>query len=136
VNGCSKELKYEYVLRENNRSSGVRKSKSTKVDIPPGVDTGLTMKVAGQGEEGLNGKPPGDLYVSLEVASDSYFRREGADVMVDIPISITQAILGGSTEVLTLDGLVDLKIPAGTQPDSKLVMRGKGIRRLDNSARR
>lgn len=138
VNGCKKNVKFEYFLRSNSeqRSKGSRKIRETVVDIPVGIESGITLRVSDKGEEGMNGKPPGDLYLNLEVEKDPYFRREGIDLHVDIPITLTQACLGGTAEVLTLDGLVDLKIPAGSQPESRLTMKGKGVRRLNDSIRR
>jgi len=67
-----------------------KKSKSVRIDIPPGVDNGMTLKVGSQGEEGLNGLPPGDLFVTMQVSNDSYFRRDGEDLIVDIPITVSQ----------------------------------------------
>lgn len=78
------------LIYSSTSAPGKRKSKSVKVDIPAGVDTGMTLKIGGQGEEGPSGKPPGDLFVVIEVANDTYFKRDGEDVIVDIPISVTQ----------------------------------------------
>ena len=95
VNGCTKTLNYEYFLREpmtGNRKTfhKVRKTKSVSVDIPPGVETGISMRVSGKGAEGVNGYPPGDLLVSIQVEEDPYFHREDNDIYVDLPISIWQ----------------------------------------------
>merc|ERR1711871_1575202 len=108
-----------------------RKSRKVNIRIPAGVDTGLVLRVAGKGSEGDSGMPDGDLMVHLNVLSDPYFKRNGRDIHVDTPVSITQAILGGVVEVLTIDGAVDMKLPAGTQPDSQLVLKGKGIKSFD-----
>lgn len=95
VTGCSKEVKYEYFIREPiagkpGQFQKIRKSKTAKIDIPAGVDTGVNMRVAGKGAEGQPNYPPGDLMVQLEVAEDPYFRRDELDVHVDAPISISQ----------------------------------------------
>jgi molecular chaperone DnaJ len=97
VSGCSKQIHYEYFIREPIASSGgrrqyqkIRKSKSVTVDIPPGVDTGVTMKVTGKGGEGTNGLPSGDLYVELQVQEDAYFKRQDHDIYVEVPITISQ----------------------------------------------
>jgi molecular chaperone DnaJ len=96
VNGCSKKISYEYFVKEpvsNGRTKSfqkIRKSRTLSVDIPPGVESGVTLQVSGKGGEGLPGYPPGDLYVSLMVQDDPYFHREGYDVHVNIPISIAQ----------------------------------------------
>lgn len=107
VSGCTKKINYEYFVREpisSGRSRGfqkVRKSKSVEVAIPAGVEDGLSMRVEGKGAEGAKGYPPGDLYVQLQVAEDKdrYFRRSGVDLTVELPISLVQAVLGGSAEV-------------------------------------
>lgn len=95
VNGCSKNISYEYFIREpvagNKRAfQKVRKSKSVTIDIPPGVESGVSMRVTGRGGEGMQGFPPGDLYVNLVVEEDSYFKREGNDIHVDIPVTVAQ----------------------------------------------
>lgn len=141
VNGCEKEIKFDYVVRESNKrgknaGSGTKKSRAVTLKVPAGVDTGVTMRVPGHGEDGPNGLPPGDLMVSINAAEDSYFRRKGMDIHVDIPVSITKAILGGTEEVLTLDGIVDLKIPPNSQPGASLLMRGKGVSSMHDSSRK
>lgn len=98
VNGCSKKVQYEYFLREpvagNPRQfQKVRKTKSVDIDIPPGVETGVSMRVQGRGAEGTNGLSPGDLYVNIVVAEDPYFKREKNDIFSDIPISLSQVSL-------------------------------------------
>ncbi|KAJ1433780.1 hypothetical protein B484DRAFT_447069 [Ochromonadaceae sp. CCMP2298] len=142
VRGCTKEVKFEYMLKEPVPGSGgngrrtqyrkVRKSRSVKVDIPPGVDTGTQMRVQRQGAEGSPGYAPGDLFLQLEVGGDAYFKRaeNSFDVNVEVAISLAQAVLGGSVDVLTLDGTVTMKVPVGTQPDDVLVLRGKGVRHV------
>jgi molecular chaperone DnaJ len=79
--------------------------------------------------------PAGDLLVHLVVADDPYFQRDGYDVHVEVPVTVGQAVLGGPIDVLTLDGMVELKLPAGTQPSAQLSMRGKGIRAVQGSGR-
>lgn len=95
VNGCTKNINYEYFIREpmpgNKRQfQKVRKSKSVSIDIPPGVETGVAMRVQSKGAEGVNGLPPGDLLVNIIVDEDPYFKREGNDVFVDVPMTISQ----------------------------------------------
>jgi DnaJ-class molecular chaperone len=140
VNGCSKKINYEYFVKEpvpgrKNAFQKVRKTKSINIDIPPGVENGVAMKVGGKGGEGLSGHPAGDLYVNLVVEEDPYFKREGNDVHVNIPVSVAQAILGAEVDVLTLEGMVSMKVPAGTQPETQLLLRGKGVKNLNNSRR-
>lgn len=140
VNGCSKTLRFEYFVREpavrgRGGSTKVRKSKTVTVDIPAGVEHGVTMRVPGSGGEASAPQhPAGDLFVELHVKDDPYFARQGADVHVEIPMTMAQAVLGGEANVLTLDGMVSMKIPAGSQPDDKLVLKGKGIKMSASSS--
>jgi len=99
------------------------------VKISAGVDTGTVIRLAGQGEPGIGpGAPPGDLHVRLVVAPHRYFRREGRNLLIDLPLTITEAALGAKVDVPTLDeGQVTLTIPPGTSSGSKLRLRGKGI---------
>lgn len=111
----------------------VRKRRTVTVTIPAGVDTGLNLRLAHQGEAGSRGGPAGHLYVQIEVASDPFFRREGSNVHVDVPISVAQAILGGTVTIPTLKGQAELKIPAGTQPDTTLKMAKQGLRAVNST---
>ncbi|SDU38065.1 molecular chaperone DnaJ [Halopseudomonas salegens] len=103
------------------------KQQTLSVKIPAGVDTGDRIRVSGKGEAGLNGGPPGDLYVVVSVREHKIFQRDGKNLFCEVPISITDAALGGELEVPTLDGRVKLKIPAGSQTDKLFRMRGKGV---------
>lgn len=98
------------------------------VKIPAGVDTGSVIRLAGQGEPGHRGGPPGDLLVTVRVAPHAYFRREGSNLLLDLPLSLTEAALGAKVEVPTLsEGSVMLTIPPGTSSGAKLRLRGKGV---------
>jgi len=112
-------------------SGAVRKSKSVQVVVPPGVDSGVTMRLPSQGDSGERGGQPGHLYVNISVEPDPFFQREGADIHVTVPVSLSQAVLGCSLTVPTVRGEVELKIPAGSQPSDKLLLRGRGVKRLD-----
>jgi len=105
----------------------VRKSRSIKVKVPPGVDSGARLRVAGEGEAGLRGGPPGDLYVYIHVKAHRIFKREGDDLICDVPISFAQAALGDVLEVPTLEGTASLRIPEGTQTGTVFRLKGKGI---------
>ena len=138
VNGCEREMNVDYMARsitKDGRETKVRKTRKVKISIPAGVDSGIVLRVGGKGSEGDIQMPPGDLMVHLSVLPDPYFKRNGRDIHVEIPISITQAILGSVVEVLTIDGAVDMKLPAGTQPDGQLVLKGKGIKSFDGVGR-
>src|SRR5690606_20625171 len=103
------------------------KRKTLSVKIPPGVDTGDRIRLAGEGEAGVNGGPAGDLYVQVAVRDHAIFRREGKDLYTEVPISFADAALGGELEVPTLEGRVKLKIPVETQTGKLFRLRGKGV---------
>lgn len=113
----------------------VTQMKTLQVTIPKGVDTGINMRLNGQGDEGLRGGGAGSLYVEIEVERDAYFERDGADVHTEVDINVAQAALGGSLPLRTLRGDVDLKIKGGTQPGEQVVLRGRGIHRLNGGER-
>lgn len=112
-----------------------RKRKTVEVSVPPGVDNGITMRLAGQGDSGQHGAPSGHLYVSIRVREDSRFERDGSDVHVRAGVPLAAAVLGGTVTVPTVGGEVELKVPPGSQPSDKLLMRGRGIRKLNGSSR-
>ncbi|PTL40557.1 molecular chaperone DnaJ [Alkalicoccus saliphilus] len=104
----------------------VKKRKKIHIKIPAGVDTGQQIRVAGQGEPGVNGGPPGDLYVVFNVKEHEFFHREGDDIHCEMPITFVQSALGDEIEVPTLEGKVKVKVPAGTQTGTHFRLRGKG----------
>ncbi|HMP83737.1 MAG TPA: molecular chaperone DnaJ [Verrucomicrobiota bacterium] len=113
------------------RGSGRRdRMAKIKLRIPEGVDTGSRLRSAGNGEAGLRGGPPGDLYVVLHVKAHEFFQRDGDDLICDVPVSLVQAALGSDIEVPTLNGNVSIKIPPGTQPGSVFRVRGKGVKNV------
>ncbi len=105
----------------------VTKPKRLKVKIPAGVETGIRLKLNGEGEAGERGGPPGDLYVVLHVEPDPFFERQGNDIFCQIPISFTQAALGTTIEVPTLNGHETITIPPGTQTGQIFTLKGVGI---------
>ncbi|MES9852519.1 MAG: molecular chaperone DnaJ [Candidatus Thiodiazotropha sp. L084R] len=106
----------------------VQEHKTLSVKVPPGVDSGDRIRLAGEGEAGESGGPPGDLYVQVAVKPHNIFSREDNHLFCEVPISFVIAALGGELEVPTLDGKVILKIPAGTQTGRLFRMRGKGVK--------
>jgi molecular chaperone DnaJ len=109
----------------------VRREKVLAIKIPAGVDDSTQLRVAGEGEAGLHGGGPGDLYVVLRVRPHQYFERHGDDLYLNIPISVVQAALGAEIRIPTLDGNQKLRIPEGTQPGSVFRLRGKGMPSLN-----
>ena len=105
----------------------VQEYKTLSVKIPPGVDTGDRIRLAGEGEAGVNGGPSGDLYVQVSVADHPIFQRDGKNLYCEVPITFVDAALGGELEVPTLEGRVKLKIPAETQTGKLFRLRGKGV---------
>lgn len=105
------------------------------IPVPGGVDDGTQIRLAGEGEPGINGGPRGNMYVVIRVKPHRFFRRKNDDVLLDLGINIAQATLGADVSVPTLDGEESLSIPSGTQPGKVLRMRGKGIQRLNRNGR-
>ncbi|HQT81592.1 MAG: molecular chaperone DnaJ [Ferrovum sp. 37-45-19] len=114
-------------------SGRTKKHKTLSVKIPAGVDHGDRVRLAGEGEHGVSGGPPGDLYVVVQIRPHSVFERDGADLHCEMPISFATAALGGEIEIPTLDGQAKLKIPAETQTGQVFRLRGKGIKQLRGS---
>jgi molecular chaperone DnaJ len=102
-------------------------TKTLSVKVPAGVDNGDRIRLTGEGEAGPHGGPSGDLYVETHIKSHNIFERDGRNLYCDVPISIADAALGGEIEVPTLDGRVNLKIPAETQSGKLFRLRGKGV---------
>jgi molecular chaperone DnaJ len=113
-----------------------QETKKLKITIPPGVDNGTRLRVSKEGDAGMRGGPPGDLYVYLFLEEDPEFRRDGINILSEIKVSYLQAILGCRLEVNTVDGPVELTIPAGTQPNTVLTLEGHGVPKLGNPVSR
>jgi len=105
------------------------------IKVPPGVDTGSRLRLAGEGNAGLQGGPPGDLYIVVEIAPHDVFERKGDDLYVEVPITFPQAALGATIKVPTLFGEEELEIPPGTQSGKTFILRGKGIPHLRGRGR-
>lgn len=105
----------------------VRKHSKIKVNIPAGIDEGQQIRVSGKGEPGINGGPPGDLFVVVRIKPHEFFKREGDHIFLELPITFAQAALGDEIEVPTVHGKVSFKIPPGTQTGKTFRLRGKGV---------
>jgi molecular chaperone DnaJ len=106
----------------------LRKKKNLAVKVPPGVDNGDRIRLAGEGEAGRNGGPPGDLYVEVHVREHPIFERDGSHLSCEVPVGFTVAALGGTVEVPTLGGTVELKVPSETQSGRVFKLREKGVK--------
>lgn len=105
----------------------VYRERTIAVNVPAGIESGMRLRLSGEGEHGINGGPPGDLYVSINVQPHPVFQRKGTDILCEVPIHFVTAILGGKVEVPTLKGPSVVKLPAGTQPDKVLRIKGLGL---------
>ncbi len=109
-------------------SGSVRQTRTLQVKVPAGVESGDRLRISGQGERGDNGGPPGDIILTFQVKSHHFFRREGLDVHVTVPINMAQAALGSKIRVRTVHGKhVVLKVPPGTQSGTRFRIRGQGV---------
>ena len=121
---------YEKICSHCNGKGKVRKNKDLEVKVPAGVDTGVRLRLQGKGDAGLNGGPNGDLYLEFRVKEHELFERDGDDIYLELPITITDAVLGCKVEIPTLYGNVKLTIPEGAETGDKHRLKGKGIENL------
>ncbi len=112
-----------------------RRNRTLKVNIPAGIDDGQSIRLSGQGGAGVNGGPSGDVIVTVSIRPHPIFTRDGSDVICEIPISFTQAALGDTLQVPTIDGKIEYNIPEGTQTGTVFRMRGKGIQNVNGRGR-
>jgi molecular chaperone DnaJ len=114
----------------------VRREKTLSVNIPPGVEDGTRIRLAGEGEVGMRGAPPGDLYIFVAIAQHAIFQRDGANIFCRVPIPFTTAALGGAIEVPTVEGSrTRVTVPPGTQSGHQFRLRGKGMTVLRSAVR-
>jgi molecular chaperone DnaJ len=120
-------------VRMSQGAGKVKETKTLEVKIPAGIDDGMRIRSAGNGEPGINGGPSGDLYVEIHIKQHSVFERDGDDLHCQMPIPFTTAALGGEIEVPTLAGRASFTVPEGTQSGKTFRLRGKGIKGLRSS---
>ena len=106
----------------------VKKKKEIEIKIPEGVETGHQLRISGKGEAGINGGPNGDIYLEIHVAESSFYERDAENLTIDLPITITEAILGCKKEVPTIYGNVIMEIKPGCQSETKYKLKGKGLK--------
>ncbi len=112
-----------------------RNGNRISVKIPAGVDTGSKIRIAGKGEPGVRGGPPGDLFIVTKVRPHPFFQRKGDNIYLDLPVTFAEAALGTKVRVITIDGAIQMTIPPGTQSGQKLRLKGKGIPHLRGGGR-
>lgn len=113
-------------------SGKVKVNKTITIDIPAGIDTGERLRISGKGEAGINGGPNGDLYIEFKVLEHEWYTRDGNDIYLEVPVTITDLCLGCKKTIKTIDGIVDVKIKEGSQPGDILRLKGKGINNPDS----
>jgi DnaJ-class molecular chaperone len=125
------EISFEEAMRGTTTQLPIRhrggRMERLQVKIPPGVDTGTKVRVAGKGEPGAFGGQPGDVYIVLKVRPHAYFKRQGNDILYEVPVNLAEAMLGAKIDVPTIDGLTTMTLPAGTQNGQRFRLRGKGV---------
>ena len=122
---------FEKKCPDCNGKGKIRKNKTITVTVPAGIDNGNRLRLTGKGEAGENGGRNGDLYLEFTVKDHDFYKRNEDDVYIDLPLTITEAVLGCTKEVPTIYGNVELTIPSGTQSLDKLRLRGKGIENVN-----
>ncbi len=128
-NGAGKSIKKR--CPDCHGNGRVEMPKEIKINVPAGIENGTRLRVAGEGEAGQQGTGSGDLYVVIHVKQHKFFERDGDDIYCEVPISFVTASLGGEIEVPTLKGKATLKIPSGTQTNTVMRMKGKGLPNID-----
>jgi DnaJ-class molecular chaperone len=113
---------------------GLPTGKTLEIAVPAGIEDGKQIRLKGQGQPGQGGGPAGDAIITVKIARHPYFRVEGRDVRLDLPITLYEAVLGGKVEAPTLTGKVELSVPPGTNGGRTLRLRGKGLPAADGKA--
>ncbi len=130
-----KGKRYKNICKKCNGEGHVIKNKEIEIEVPEGVNSGHQLRISGKGAAGYNGGPNGDIYIEFNVKDHPLFERKGNDIYVDVPLTVTEAVLGCKKEVPTLTGSVILDIDSGSQPGEQLRMKGKGVKDPSSSRR-
>ena len=125
-NGKGKTFKE--VCRHCRGNGHVIKNKEIDITVPEGVNTGHQLRISGKGAAGYNGGPNGDIYIEFRVKEHPLFERKESDIYLDVPITVTEAVLGCKKEIPTLTGSVVIDIESGSQPGDNLRLKGKGVK--------
>lgn len=119
-------VSFEEAMRGGKRRVGLTGGRTVEVAIPAGVTAGQVLRLRGQGEPGGQGGPAGDCLIEVAIRPHPFFRRDGADVRLDLPITLKEALFGGAVRAPTVDGPVEVRVPAGANSGAQLRLRGKG----------
>ncbi len=122
---------YKEECSKCNGKGYTRERKDIEVSIPEGIDTGYQLRISGKGSSGINGGPNGDIYLEFKVKDHELFAREEEDIYLEVPLTVTEAILGCKKEIPTLTGNVILEVKPGTQSGEKAKLKGKGIKKIN-----
>jgi len=134
------DLSYSLTVDFLEAARGVQKrltfpdGRTLDVNVPAGTESGQILRLRGQGQPGVGGGPSGDALIEIGVASHAFFRRDGKDILAEIPITLTEAVAGGKINVPTINGPVSMSIPAGSNTGAKLRLRGRGIQPKNGAA--
>ena len=126
---------YKETCNECHGNGHIRSKKEIVISVPEGVDDGMQQRISGKGSAGYNGGPNGDIYIEYSVKEHAIFERDDEDIYLEVPLTITEAVLGCKKEIPTLDGTVKLEVKAGTQNLDKVKLKGKGIKRVNSSSK-
>lgn len=118
---------FKKICLECRGKGKIKQRKTYTIEVPKGINTGEQIRMSGKGEAGVNGGPNGDLYIEFKVADHPLFRREESDLYVELPVTVTDLVLGSTRELNTLDGKIEVKIPSGSQAGEMLRVKGKGM---------
>jgi DnaJ-class molecular chaperone len=122
-------------LQKHSAEGGSPKTETIDVQVPAGVDDGSRIRLAGKGEPGFEGGPPGDLFITMKVRPHSVFKRDGTSLRLELPITVSEALNGAEIAIPTVSGPVQLKVPKGTKSGQVLRLKGKGVPDLKTKAR-
>jgi molecular chaperone DnaJ len=133
---CGGRGKLRTICRNCGGEGRVHRMDTLEVRIPPGAKTGSRVRVAGRGNAGMHGAPPGDLYIITNVQPHPFFERRGDDLYTVVPVTVTEASLGAKVEVPTIDGRAQVRIPPGTNSGKRLRLREKGAPSAGHAGKR
>jgi DnaJ-class molecular chaperone len=120
------QISFEEAMRGTKRRVKVVGGRQLEVNIPEGVQNGQTLRLRGQGQAGMHSAPAGDVQIEIGISPHAYFRLDSGDILLDLPISLKEALFGGMVRAPTVDGPVEVRVPAGANSGSQLRLRGKG----------